>query len=225
MKGGEWGVNMGGSAVPCREEASPNRASLDRHQQDSDRWILFELLQALLALGCADTAVDLQARDSSILQDPCQGVESTQPGCEDETISRCQDRTTTTFPALAQDYTTDLLALCLCCAILSATAFNLDDVAGKGALGEETPDSGEGDLDGDVPRGVPGARCVAVVDEPLLEVVGFASSLEHSGHTSNPSSRLAESSSLHTSHVLSSLFAFLFFDVLFLPAPPATDKG
>lgn len=43
---------------------------------------------------------------------------------------------------------THLLPSCLCCSMLSATAFNLDDVTGGKPLEGELPDSGEGDRDG-----------------------------------------------------------------------------
>lgn len=55
-------------ANACNMGVSPNRASLDRHEQDADRRILFEPLQAFFALGCANTTVNLQAHNSSALQ-------------------------------------------------------------------------------------------------------------------------------------------------------------
>lgn len=55
--------------MPWNGGISPDRASLDRHEQDADRRILFEPAQSIFALGCANTAVDLQAQNSSALQD------------------------------------------------------------------------------------------------------------------------------------------------------------
>lgn len=57
-------------------------------------------------------------------------------------------------------FKTHLLPSCLCCSILSATAFSLDDVTGGKALEGELPNSGEGDRDGVAVSGDPGARCV-----------------------------------------------------------------
>lgn len=119
-------------AVPCHKVASPNRAGLDRHQQDDDRWILFELQQTLFALDCANTAVNLQARDPSILQNPSQGVQGTQPGCEDEAIfllSAVRYLNVSIDSVLWPGDEADLLPSFLCCAVLIATAFNLDDMA------------------------------------------------------------------------------------------------
>lgn len=58
--------------MPWNWGTSPDRASLDRHEQDADRRILFEPLEAFFALGCANTTVYLQAQDPSTLQDALQ---------------------------------------------------------------------------------------------------------------------------------------------------------